>query len=63
MRAHAPLTRVLDHVRRTEELHPSATRHEESVWRDDVLHASIACPVSVSRETPREHGSDRDEIG
>ena len=50
-------------MRRTAELHRAATRHEESVWRDDAVHVSILCPVSVSRETPQEHRSDRDEIG
>jgi hypothetical protein len=63
MRAHAPLTRVLDCVRRTAELHPAATRHEESVPRDDAAHVSMPYPVSVSREGPREHRGGRDEIG
>ena len=63
MRAHAPLTRIRHRVRRTAELHPAATRQEESVRRDNAVHVSIPCPASVSRETPREHRSDRDEIG
>ena len=60
---HAPLTCVLDHVRRTAELHPAATRHEDSVQRDDAAHSSISHSVSVSRGAPREHRGSRDEIG
>ena len=63
MRAHAPLTRVLDCVRRTADLHPAATSHEESVPRDDAVHVSIPSTISVSREGPREHRSGRDEVG
>jgi hypothetical protein len=60
MRAHAPLTRVLDCVRRTADLHPAATRHEEPLPRDDAVHVSMPCPISVSREVPRERRSGRD---
>ena len=42
MGAHAPLTRVLDHVRRTAELHPAAIMREEFAQRDDAAHVSIA---------------------
>jgi hypothetical protein len=63
MRAHAPLTRVLDRVRRTAELHPAATRHEDSVQRNDAAHVSIPHPISMSREVPQDHRSGRDEIG
>ena len=63
MRAHAPLTRVLELVRRTAELHPAATRHEDSVQRDDAAHGSISYSVSLSRGAPREHRGGRDEIG
>ena len=63
MRAHAPLTRVLDCVRRTAELHPAATRHEESVPRDDAVHVSILFSITVSREGPRERRGGRDEVG
>ena len=50
-------------MRRTAELHPAVTSYEEYVWRDDAIHVFLLCPVSVSRETPREQRSDRDEIG
>jgi len=63
MGAHAPLTRVLDHVRRTAELHPAAIMREEFAQRDDAAHVSIAYSVFVSRETPWEHRGGRDEIG
>ena len=63
MRAHAPLTRVLDHVHRTAELHPAATMREEAVRRDVAVHFSIAYPMFVSREAPWEHRDGRDEIG
>jgi hypothetical protein len=63
MRAHAPLTRVLNHVRRTAELHPSASMHEDSVQRDDAVDVSIACIVSVSREASWDYRGGRDEIG
>ena len=63
MRAHAPLTRVLDCLRRTAELHPAATRHEEPVPGDDAAHVSMPYPVSVSREGARDHRGGRDEIG
>ena len=63
MRAHAPLTRVLDHVRRTAELHPAASMHEESVQRHGAVDVSIACTVSVSRVVSWDHRGGRDEIG
>ncbi len=63
MREHAPLTHVLDHVRRTAELHPAAIMREEFVQRDDAAHVSIAYSIFVSRETPWEHRGGRDEIG
>ncbi len=63
MRAHASLTRVLDHVRRTAELLTAASMHEESVQRDDAVGVSITCTVSVSREASWDHRGGRDEIG
>jgi hypothetical protein len=63
MRAHAPLTHVLDCVRRTAELHPAAARHEDSVPRDDAVHVLMLCPISVSREGPRQRRTGRDEVG
>ena len=42
-------------MRRTAELHPAATSHEESVLRDDAAHVCMLYPVSVSREGPREY--------
>ena len=63
MRAHAPLTRVLDHVRRTAELHPAASMHEESVQRHGAADVSIACTVCVSRVASWDHRGGRDEIG
>ena len=63
MRTHAPLTHVRHHVRRTAELHPAATRHEDSVLRDDAAHGSRSYSVSLSRGAPREHRGGCDEIG
>ena len=63
MGAHAPLTRVLDHVRRTAELHPAAIMREEFAQQDDAAHVFIVHAVFVSRETPWEHRGGRDEIG
>ena len=63
MRAHAHLTRVLDCVRSTAELHAAATSHEEPVPRDDAAHVSMPYAVAVSREGPRDHRGGRDEIG
>ena len=40
---------------RTAELHPAATRHEDSGQRDDAVHGSIPYSVSLSRGAPWEH--------
>ena len=63
MRTHAPLTRVRHHVRRAAELHPAATKHEDSMQRDDALCVFIPYPSHVSREAPQDHRGGRDELG